>query len=567
MNYLYLNPSIFKKSPIEICIYDDNCKIIEYIGIHSSLKDEESFVLNNEFEKIKYPFLRNVLINRKKLVGKALLEWIQLELEENFEFNSGKIYIKQFFVPFIDQNSGKKGVIRYGIDLSKNRNNENELHYLANHDELTKLPNRRFLKEEFHNLLNHLIDKETMAALILLDLDRFKEINDTLGHDIGDDLIVSVSRRLQKLFEKNENAIVCRYGGDEFVIFISQILSEEEIYLISNDIVLLFQNPFQLGEHNLFVTTSLGINYFNFSKNFTKLDECIKKADIAMYNSKEMGRNRFSIYNPSMESKTANQFKMETILYDAYQNKRFIIFYQPKIDSKSKRIIGLEALLRLKYNDTYYLPQFFIKAAEDSGLIKKIGYLMFKEICIFIKKLLQHHISITVGINLSEKQFYDTYLVPQLEYALEKHGIEGKHVELEIQESIVMKNIDKSVKIIDQLRSKGILVTLDNFGSGSSSLSKLKQCPINNINIDKTFIENITESYQDEAITSAIVNMANKLGILVTLEGIETKDQLMLVKNFECDMMQGYIFEKPMLENEMEEILKENKEYSHYFNN
>ncbi|MCP5511803.1 MAG: EAL domain-containing protein [Leptospiraceae bacterium] len=557
---------ILENVPYEIVVYNRTPIPIFSSGVPDEIiQFEKNFFIGEDSVS---DFLNKEIYEKRKNILERVFETGESEIvEEKLKDSEGnETFMKQYFHLINDASTEDSFVVRYGLDVTEFKEYEEKLKYIANHDPMTGLANRRLL---YHRILDDKFrlsqnSNPKKSAIFLLDLDRFKVINDTLGHSAGDTLIISVSERLRELFEDIPDSVICRLGGDEFIVYLPGLSDDEALYNYSVEIIHSFRIPFELMNHTLFITTSVGV--FQFEHNLTMdIEEIIHYADIAMYDAKENGRNKFSIYRPEMQSKTANQLNLESRLFKAFQNNEFVLLYQPKISTITKKIIGLEALLRWKDGDEVRSPDYFLGAAEESGLITKMGYQLFKKISEHLKKWNDESIDITVGINLSEKQFYDSYLIPQLEYAFQKYGIDGSSIELEINETIIMKDIDRSVDIIQKLKNRGIWVVIDDFGAGTSSLSKLKKCPVHTINIDKSFIQHITENYQDAAITGAIVSMANQLNIKVNVEGIENKKQLDFFRYLHCEIMQGFYFEKPMSYERINRLLIQKADYSSHF--
>jgi diguanylate cyclase (GGDEF)-like protein len=516
-------------------------------------KGISSEIAQNRVEKIQYVFEMKV----------------KIDFEEIFVLpqDGDKHYYFQELIPIFERNGDFRGVLRQGTNITWRKKIESEFEYLAFHDSLTGLPNRRYLYKELENLQTTKLHKPTSVCIMLLDLDRFKAINDTLGHMTGDELIRSVAGRILKLFsDKRYPTIVSRLGGDEFVIAIIGIEDYASIEDLASKIIESFRFPFSLISHELFVTTSIGIYQYNTAETKEDPEAIIHKADIAMYNAKEMGRNKYKFFVKGMKTKAQNVFSLETKLYRAYKNDEFILVYQPKIDTQTQKINSLEALLRWNKDGNLISPSEFLFHSEDTELFNMIGAKVFQMAFKAASKLHEKTgKEIRISINLSENQFFDEKLITNLLNYSKQTGSKTDWIDVEVKENIIMKNIDLSSKIIHQLHEIGVRIAIDNFGTGSSSLSKLKNTLIDIINIDKSFIKNITDSYQDAAITGAIVSMAQSLKIKVNAEGIENKDQLLFLKYLKCDMMQGFIFSKPIVLEEAEKLLISHPDYSEYF--
>ncbi|MCB1180148.1 MAG: EAL domain-containing protein [Leptospiraceae bacterium] len=554
----------------EVVLYDLNKKII-YLN---ETVEKDSIKRENYIGKTELEFSLLIGVNQKiaekrsKKLDEVFEKKEKLIFEEKIKLSgeTENIFLTQELIPIYKRSNEFIGVLRKTTDITQNRKIELEFEYMAFHDSLTGLPNRRFLYKELENYLNSDLIKKRFS-IYLLDLDRFKAINDTLGHVVGDELIRSVAGRIINLISKNDyKAFVSRLGGDEFVIVIFDLVDEKLLEGFASQIINSFKNPFNLVNHELFITTSIGVyNFISEGKN-EDLDSIIHKADVAMYNAKEFGRNKYRIFYEGMRTKTENVFVLETKMYRAYKKNEFFMVYQPKIDVKTKKIRSVESLLRWNNDGEIILPKDFLSGIEDTELFILIGKKILDFAYEAIYKLnLVSKSDIRVSINLSENQFFDEELLPNILDTSSKYNISPYLLEIEVNENIIMKNIRVSSDIINRLHNIGVRIAIDNFGSGSSSLGKLKNTPIDIINIDKSFIRNITDNYQDAAITGAIISMAQRLNVKVNAEGIENRDQLLFLNYLKCDYMQGYLFSYPMNYKEIEKLIISDPEFSNLF--
>jgi len=544
----------------EIFVYDKQGKIV-YIN-KSTIPEEvrKNFLNSTEYDLAsfyKYPL--EIAQNRIETINHVFLTGERCQKEEEILTQDSKRFYLQTYVPILGENQNVDYVIRYALDISDKVLVQREFEYLANHDSLTGLPNRRL----FYKKLEQALKIKQNISILLLDLDRFKLINDTLGHIFGDELIRLVAGRLLANIPQEKNLIVARLGGDEFGILILET-NEEILHDFAYRIVKIFREPFAIRDQELFITTSVGVYYFSTIQENISIDSVIHKADIAMYHSKESGRNQYTIYTFGMENKTENTFHIETKILQALRNKDFSVYFQPKISVQNCKISGAEALLRWEKESIPVVD--FIRISEGSKLISLLGNVVIDESLKFLSKNKNFiNKNFFIGINLSENQLFDEEFISSFFEKVKFYQVDFSQIELEIKEHIIMKNIDKSLEKICLLKDLGVKVSIDDYGSGSFSLSYLKNCPIDIINIDKSFIKNINENYQDAAITGAIISMAQKLNIKVSAEGVETKDQLLFLKYLRSDYMQGFIFAKPMPIVDFEKYLLNSPDYTNLF--
>ncbi|MDX1957981.1 MAG: EAL domain-containing protein [Leptospiraceae bacterium] len=570
MDEKFLYKQIIEKLAIELFVYNLDGKFTFINDAGESNSNKNSHLIGKT--DLDWCYLMNVnqsiAISRREYLDAVVSMKKKVIFEEVILYmDTGMTrYYQQTLTPILSQEGNVICVLRQGFDITERIRVEKEFEHIANHDSLTGLPNRRFLysslKERFKNKYI-----SGGVSIILMDLDRFKEINDTLGHLVGDTLIRSVATRISEIFTEREDSIVARIGGDEFVIALLGIESKEIAEEYAKRIVYSFREPFHLTEHELFITTSVGVYSLGPDEMDNPIDLIIEKADIAMYNAKESGRNRFKVFSLGMKNKTASIFALETKLYHALKNDEFFIEYQPKVDVVKKKIVSLESLIRWQPpNSPVQYPDKFIKVAENCGLLTLIGY---ETIAKAFKEMKERDeaglVQVNLAINLSEKQFYDEMLVKNLSMYIEKTQINSSRVELEIKEQAIMKRMADSLIILHSLRDLGFKIVIDDFGSGSSSLGKLKNCPVDIISIDRSFIQNVTEDYQDAAITSAIISMAQRLGVKVSAEGIETKEQVLFLKYLRTDMLQGHYFSTALSQSEIISLLKKNPDYNQEF--
>jgi len=425
------------------------------------------------------------------------------------------------------------------------------MEYHAHHDVLTGLPNRILLNDRITSELTHARRQQTSAALLFLDLDRFKIINDSLGHAVGDQLLRVIARRLNNCVRDEDT--VARLGGDEFMVLLPRISGASDAGRIARKIIDCLVDPISCNGHELHITTSIGISIYPHDG--SDAETLIKHADISMYRAKELGRNKSVYFTAEMNAGSRKQLAMETNLRAALERNQIMVFYQPKIDISGNTIIGFEALLRWKHPTMGFIsPLEFIPVAEDTGLIVPIGEWVLNTA---FRQLRQWHDAgydnLTMAVNLSAAQLSRSGFEDIVEHALRDSGLQAHMTELEITENVAMENIDSVIAILDKLKSMGISIAMDDFGTGYSSLSYLRRLPIDTVKIDKSFVREIPDSTEDANIAQAIIAMAQSLNLSLIVEGVENVRQMNFFRQHGVNIVQGYLFSKPV---EAFEILK-----------
>ncbi len=429
-----------------------------------------------------------------------------------------------------------------------------KIYQQAYFNDLTGLPNKNMLYEKIEGM----IDKDSSSKLnyIILDLNEFKKVNDFHGHEFGDKLLLKIKRKLIKTLP--EKYSLFHFGGDEFGILSEQADSEEAEIKLVNKILDIFNEPIEVNNHYIYSSASLGI--VSYPDQADTGAELIKNGEIAMYNAKEKGNNSYKFYQKDMEKKIKDYLQLEKELRQAIKNKEFELFYQPLFDIENDKITTLEALIRWKKSDgSYVSPINFIPFAEETGLITEIGQWVFQEACRQKQEWVEKGFNnFSISINISAKELDDANFYDNLVEEINNNNINCKEIELEITESDVMKNLNKNIKILEKLRNHGIKVSLDDFGTGYSSLNYLRKMPIDNIKIDRSFINNISTSQKEKKILTTIIELSKIIGLNVTIEGIEGEDQLQFIKDKKCDRVQGYLLARPAPAAEIENYLINN---------
>lgn len=435
--------------------------------------------------------------------------------------------------------------------FKRQEDDADQLHYLANHDTLTTLPNRHAYQE----WVKVLIDDESIKSLTLMfiDLDNFKTINDTFGHSKGDQLLKAVTSRISNQIHNYH--MFSRFGGDEFVILFANI--ENEIATsIASDLIKVFEKPFALDENHIYASASVGIA--SYPEDASNNEELLKSADIAMYGAKNAGKNKFSFYNLDMFEKTKRKNEIDTALDEALTKKELYLMYQPQISLNDERLVGVEALIRWDSKELGSVsPVEFISIAEENGKIIPIGAWIIDMACRQIR-FWQGTVfeNVVVAINISAKQFMHQDLHSYIENAIYRNGIDASLLSVEITESAVMYDVESVVKILNKLKKLGISIAIDDFGTGYSSLSYLKKLPIDKLKIDREFIKDLLVDKDDRMIVKAIVALAKSLDLKVVAEGADQKEHVEFLKGLECEIVQGYIYSKPLLATDMKESFK-----------
>jgi len=441
-----------------------------------------------------------------------------------------------------------------GIAIERKRS-EDRIHFLANHDALTGLPNRALLKDRLSQALLYAQRYDRWVTVVFVDLDNFKIVNDSLGHNAGDELLKTVARRMVNSVRATDTVV--RLGGDEFVVLLlDQPKSADVISQTVQKLRAALAEPVNVGGHELRVTGSIGIA--NYPNDGVDADELMANADAAMYRAKEIGRDNFQFYAPAFNTKAHEKFLLQEELRNAVVQSQFVLHYQPQVDLRTGRIFAVEALIRWKHPTLGMVPPIkFIPIAEETGLIVPIGDWVLHEACRQNKAWqnagLPH---IGVSVNVSARQFREKNLIARVVSALTDSGLEAKYLELELTESLIMQDVDQAVATMKQLQGLGIDLSIDDFGTGYSSLSALKTFPVARLKIDKSFVSDLPTNENDKAVASAVISLGQKLNLRVIAEGVETDDQVAFLRENNCDEMQGYHFSKPVTVQAIEDLLR-----------
>ncbi len=530
------------------------------------IKDEEGrFVFANEY---MYKFF-----GYKDLEGKKLSDFLPKKIaqdkelkermvifqqepsadEEGYVDSFKKRYIfKTYRFPIIKGSEKMVGGI--SLDITKQKEFERKLNFLAHYDTLTALPNRILFQDRLKHAIASAKRRKRKVALMFLDLDNFKTVNDTLGHDYGDMLLIEISKRLKGILREQDT--VSRLGGDEFTVILEDLKDDSFSSIVAKKIIEAISKPVKLKDKTVYVGVSIGISVY--PDDGEDMEDLIKNADMAMYQAKESGKNNFKYFTEDMNKESYKRLVITNDLRDAIKNNELYLLYQPKVDLKRHRIEGAEALVRWTHKEFGNIPApQFIEIAEESQLILDLGEWVLREACKEAKRWSKKGFrDVKIAVNFSIKQLSQFSIVETIKKILLETKIDPSLLEIEIVENVLMENVQKVERSLNALRKFGITVAIDDFGTGYSSLSYLKKLPIHTLKIDKSFVQDVPHKKDDAQIVSTIISMGQKLGLEVIAEGVETKEQMEFLKSQNCYLMQGYYFSEPIRASEFEDMLE-----------
>ena len=429
--------------------------------------------------------------------------------------------------------------------------------FMAEHDFLTGLPNRSLLTARLEQSISLAQRHGKRVALLYMDLDHFKHINDSLGHAAGDQLLQSVARRLQGCVRLSDT--ICRQGGDEFVVLLAEVETVSDAALTAEKLIEAMVEPHLIGTHRLHITLSIGISIY--PDDGKDVETVLSNADIAMYHAKKSGRNKYQVFTPEMSVRAVARQSVQQALHDALEQRRFVLHYQPKVNIESGVITGAEALVRMQQNDDQLLfPTQFVSIAEDCGLILPIGKWVLREACRQTQVWLQEGLDMgQIAVNVSAVEFRSKGFLAGVSDILDDTGLDPRHLGFELTESVLMQDTEMTTTVLRGLKDLGIQLAIDDFGTGFSSLSYLQRFPIDTIKIDQSFVRDIDDDAEETAIVSAIIAMSKSLKLLVVAEGIETREQLDFLQTHECAEGQGYYYSRPLPAEEFASLLATNR--------
>ncbi|MCW8443355.1 EAL domain-containing protein [Fluoribacter gormanii] len=549
---LSLLRSTFESSADGILVIDLNNKLIDCNSKFISMWNIPQSMLETDDGSIFLYYMLNQLIKpREYLADVVRLRKNMDEIGRNIvTFKSGKI-LECYTLPH-RLNEKTIGRVWSFRDITEQANLEKQLKYQALHDPLTQLPNRALLIDRIQASIDYAQKNEQKFAILYFDLDRFKLINDSLSHEVGDQLLRMVGQRWSSLIRKEDT--LARLGGDEFVM-ICHVAKNEDISAIGNKILDSMKKPFKIANRDITITPAVGICIY--PKDGKTPSDLLKSADLAMYQAKERGGNQYYFYATQLHEYSDQCFKLESDLRNALKNKEFFLLYQPQFNLDKENLLSVEALIRWNHPEKgLLLPLDFIPIAEETGIIIPMGEWIISEACQQIKAWHQKGLPyIRVAINITTRQLQQPNFIYFVEKTLKEYLLDPQYVEFEISENVIITHRD-IVKTLNQLKQLGIKIALDDFGTGNSSINYLKQLHIDCLKIDQSFIQNISASRSDEVIIEAIISMARSFNFKVIAEGVESQKQLDFLKQQHCDEVQGFFFSKPLTSAEIEQFLK-----------
>lgn len=517
------------KIPASVMMSEDDDEAVQYVLKY--LKDPKGFG-----EKLGYLYTHP-----------------EEDVFDEIEFTDGRIF-ERYSIP---QYTGEKVIGRVFSfrDVTKRKQMEHQLLQQATYDALTSLPNRVLLEDRIAQSIRLAKRAKKHVGVLFFDLDRFKFVNDSLGHNIGDTLLQAVARRLECCIRESDT--LARWGGDEFIIVLPNLESQEDAIPIIQRCQRTLAQVFQIDQHEIGITSSVGVSIYPFDG--SNVNALLKNADSAMYHAKKVGPNFFEFYMPHMNARAIEMLDLERDLRYALANNEFILHYQPLVELSTNRIIGVEALIRWIHPKKGLIPPLqFIELAEETGLILEIGEWVLRTACAQNKAWQDAGFpKICIAVNLSGHQFRHREIVQTVDNILKETKLDPQYLELELTESSIMGNTELYLRAMADLKGLGINLVIDDFGTGYSSLSYLKKFPVSKLKIDKSFVRDLTTDSDDGAIVLAIIAMAQKLKLKVLAEGVETQQQLEFLTANDCNDVQGYFFSRPVADNVFEKLLQE----------
>jgi diguanylate cyclase (GGDEF)-like protein/PAS domain S-box-containing protein len=448
---------------------------------------------------------------------------------------------------------GIRGVVITSRDISERKKAEQRAQYLSQHDGLTGLPNRLLMQDRLHQAIIQARRGGSVVALMFIDLDRFKTVNDSFGRVIGDALLKQVAERLRKCLRDTDT--VARLGGDEFIIMIPDAATAQVVGEVAQRVLSEFSQPFSDGEQEMYVSASIGISLF--PRDGSDPDELVKHADRAMYNAKDSGRNMYRYFTEDLNHEVREKVMLESGLRRAIDRGELRLFYQPIIDLHTKQVIGAESLVRWQHPSLGLIPPGkFIPVAEESDLIFRLGEWVLRAACKQLHAWQQEGFALQVAVNVSARQFRDPKLADMVVAVMADSHVDPRLVEIELTESAIMHDARASISTLERLKSRGVSISIDDFGIGYSSLSYLKRLPLDTLKIDQSFVRDIATDHNDAAIVRAIIGLARSLGIKVLAEGVEDDVQLSFLNNYGCNYGQGFLFGRPVVPEAFVELVR-----------
>lgn len=467
---------------------------------------------------------------------------------------NGEIYPQWLGISAVKTAQGSvSGYIGVFMDISEYKETQQRIEHLAHHDPLTGLPNRTLLRDRFHQIRAFAIRQECLAGMLYLDLDHFKNINDSMGHPAGDELLLETARRLKECVRDVDT--VSRIGGDEFVILLSEITAAENMLDISLKVLHALAEPFDIQQTQFNLSCSIGISIY--PQDGDDFDTLLQKADTALYQAKNNGRNNYQFFTETMNKKIARRMQLDIEMRKGLELRQFFLNYQPQFELKSGKILGVEALLRWQHPTLGRVPPGeFIEIAEDVGFIIDLGNFVMREACLQAKKWLDQGKALVVAVNVSYAQFLRNDLLQSVRRCLQETGLPPCYLELELTESTLVADVEKVLLVVRALKAEGVRFSIDDFGTGYSSLSYLKRFALDKLKIDQSFLRDVPGDPDDEAIVKAVINLATSLNMGCIAEGVETQSQADFLAALGCQEVQGYLYARPLLAADVETLIE-----------
>ena len=552
---------LIESSTNEIYIIDFDT--FEYLYVNNGASKELGYTKEELLNMSIFDINPNLTLEEAKKIKDLGLKHGKVLNRTIHKRKNGTIYHVQSLLHGIKYKN-QDAIVIFDIDITQQIENElllkkqtQRLNYQATHDSLTNLPNRMLFKDRLAQIIATSKRNSTQFALLFIDLDQFKKINDSLGHHIGDDVLIEAAKRFKATLRDEDT--LARLGGDEFTIILKNIKNVESVSVVAKKIIDVIKKPIISNGHRLFISSSIGISIF--PQDATIKDDLIKYADAAMYKAKDEGRDNFQFYSSEMTSLAFKRITIENNLRIAIKEEQFLVYFQPQIDASKKKIMGMEALIRWKHPELGFIfPDQFIPIAEESGLIIEIDRIVMKSAMKQFKKWYDDGLNPGVlALNLAMKQLYKDDFIDILVETMNSLNFSPKWLELEVTEGQIMNNPNEAILKLNELKSLGIEIAIDDFGTGYSSLSYLKKLPVDKLKIDKSFIQDIPDNEDDVAITKAIIALGKSLNLNLIAEGVETEYQRDFLLTNGCDNIQGYFYSRPIPANEMDIFLQDNQ--------
>lgn len=523
-------------------VYVSN-KIKELLGLENdsiTLEQWYQYVVESDLERVKVYF-DSICFNR-------------MCISTNIRYSIKSVNGKIVNIDYKGKGSICNGIYSLSgviLNIANEKDSEQKLHFMSYYDDITGIPNRKMFIKKFEELINNNSNSKSQLGIIFFDIDNFKNINDTYGYEVGDEMLLKLCERIENILDGRHT--FARFGGDEFVIAFSNIITDKEISEFLDELLLRLRKPFEVNNKKIYCTISIGVSVY--PKDSNRLDILLKTADMALHSAKEEGKNRYKFFDIHISNILKRQYEIEKALRTAIENNEIFMVFQPKISINGEKVNGFEALVRWVNSELGFIsPAEFIPIAESSGLIIDLGKYIIEESFRKCSELCcSNKSNFHIAINISDIQLREEGFISFVSEMLEKYNISPEYIEFEITEGVIMQSVVKNIELLIELKRLGVSIALDDFGTGYSSLSYLKRLPIDVLKIDKSFVDGIGVDEKSEYIAESIIKLSHSLNLKVVAEGVETKEQLGYLNKMKCDIAQGYYFSKP----EKFEVIKE----------